>query len=119
MALGWQQLRQASGLAAAHGIGLAREREGAGAGAADLGGGQMQVDDPGHGGGALAALVHPHRPEAEHPCGFGPPLGQLAQVGLGDAAQIAHPLRRPLLPQLLELGEALGVSLDEGAIKGL
>ena len=118
-AIARQQLSQTPGLTAAHRIGLTGEREGAGSGTADLGSGQMQVDDPGHGGRSLAALVHPHRPEAEHPGSLCPPLSQLAQIGFGDATEIAHPLRRPLLPQLLELGKSFGVGLDEGRIDGL
>jgi hypothetical protein len=72
------------------------EGEGAGAGAADLGGHQMEIDQAGHSGRALTALVHPHRPEAEHPGGLRPPTGQLEQVGLGDAAKGTHPFGGPL-----------------------
>ena len=56
----------------------------------------MEIDQAGHSGRALIALVHPHRPEAEHPGGLRPPTGQLEQVGLGDAAKGTHPFGGPL-----------------------
>ena len=108
-AVAGQELGQATHLAATHGIGLAGERKGSGAGAADLAAHQVQVADPGHGGAALAALVHPHRPKAEHRLAGDPPVGQLAQVGLGDAAHRRRPRRLPGPPEGLQLGETLGV----------
>jgi len=35
----------------------------------------MEIDQAGHSGRALIALVHPHRPEAENPGGLRPPTG--------------------------------------------
>ena len=111
-----QQLGQPAHLAATHGVGLAGEREGTGARAADLATHQVQVADPGHGGAALAALVHPHRPKAERPMAGDPPVGQLAQVGFGDAAHRRRPGRLPAPPEGLQLGETLGAGRHEGPI---
>ena len=76
----------------------------------------MQVANPGHGGAALAALIHPHRPKAERRLAGDPPVAQLAQVSLGDAAHRRRPGRLPGPPEGLELGETLGVGGHEGLI---
>ena len=55
-----QQMRQASGLPSAHGIGLAGEGKRARSLLADLAGEQMQVDQPLHHGRSFTALVHAH-----------------------------------------------------------
>ena len=111
-----QQLGQAAHLAAPHGVRLAGKRERSGAGATDLAAHQVQVANPGHGGAALAALVHPHRPKAERTGGLAPPLSQLAQVGLSDAAHRRRPRRLPGPPEGLQLGETLGVGCHAGLI---
>ena len=115
-AVAGQQLGQAAHLAAAHGVGLAGEGEGAGAGAADLAAHQVQVDDAADGGGALPALVDPHRPEAEHRRAGDPPGGELAQGGLLDAAHGAGALRCPGAPEGGELVEALRVGRHKGGV---
>ena len=115
-AIAGQQLGQATGLTPPHGIGLAREREGARPLPPDLTGDQMQIDDPRHGGGALAALVHPHGPETEHSCRSCPPLGQLAQIGFADPTEITHPLRRPGLPERRQFFKALRVGSHEALV---
>ena len=65
VAVGAQQVGEATDLAPAHGVGLAGQAEGAGAGLADLAGGQVQVDQGRVLGGAAAALVQALAVEAE------------------------------------------------------
>ena len=113
-----QQLGQATGLPAPHGIGLTGERKGTGPGAANLGRHQMQVDQAAHRGAALLALVHPHRPEAEHGGTLSPPGRQLTQLVWGNGTHRRHPLRRPGSPQGGQGGEALRGGGNETRVEG-
>src|SRR5690606_3734445 len=60
-----QQVAQAAGFTAAHGVWLTGQGKGAGAWLADLAGGQVQVDQRAVLGTAGAGLVQAHAPKAQ------------------------------------------------------
>ena len=109
-------MRQASGLAAAHGVGLAREREGASSFLANLTGEQVQVDQPLHHGRSFAALVDTHRPEAEHLLAPMEEGGDFPQAFFGDVAKQGHTPWRPAGRHVKKSVVVLGVVVDEGGI---
>ena len=106
-------MRQASGLAAAHGVGLAREREGASPFFPDLAGEQVQVDQALHYGRSFAALVDTHRPEAEHLFAPMEQGGHVPQAFFGDVAKQGHTPWRPAGRHVKKSVVVLGVVVDE------
>ncbi len=108
-----QQVGQAAGLTAAHGVGLTGQREGAGADFADLAGGQVQVDQGVVLGAAGAGLVQPHAPQREKAVGLADQLGCLAQVCLADIAECRDAHWRVVLHECLQCLKAVGMGVDE------
>ena len=126
VAVGRQQIGQPAHLAPAHGIGLARERERPCACAPDLARGQVQADQRGVLGRAVAALVQALAVQAERGATGGAvacipaqrkPLRGLEQIVPGQAAELAHALGRGLPHQGLQVGKAAGVACDVGQVQ--
>ncbi|MNV35246.1 hypothetical protein D3C71_1266870 [compost metagenome] len=112
VAVGAEQIGQATHFAPAHGVGLAGQAERARAGLADLCGGQVQVDERCVLGRAAAALVQALAVQAERGFGLRKPLGGGGQVGHADTAGLRHAFGCVVAHQGLELVKARGVRSD-------
>jgi hypothetical protein len=83
---------------------------------ADLAGEQMQVDQPLHHGRSFTALVHPHRPKAEHLLAPVEQSCHFPQAFFGDVAEQGHPPWGPAGGDVKKGVVILGVVVDEGRI---
>ena len=111
-----QQVGQAPGFAAAHGIGLAGQGEGTCPFFADLAGEQMKIDQALHHGRSFSALVHPHRPQTQHLLAPVKQSRHVPQTFFGDVAEQGHPPGGPAGGHVEERVVVLGVVVDEGRI---
>ena len=116
LAVARQQVAQAAGLAAAHGVGLAGQREGTGAGLADLPGGQVQVDQRAVLRRTGAGLIQPHAPQREEGGRLADQLGAALQAVQADAADVGGGRRAVVAHQLLQRLEAFGMGVDIAAV---
>ncbi len=116
VAMTGQQIGQAAGLTAAHGVRLAGEREGPGAWLANLSGGQVQVDQRTVLGTAGGGLIQAHAPQGEEgwrasnqPCAG-------LQIIDRDAAEVGDHRRGVVAHQAFQRIEAFGMGIDEAAV---
>ena len=111
-----QQIGHSADFTATHRIGLAGQRERAGARFADLGRGQVQVDQRCILGRAAAGLVQALAVQAQRGRRGGEQARRLQQVLLRDPAGLRHALGRAVAHACLERLEAAGVGGDPGGI---
>ena len=110
-----QQVRQATDLAPAHRIGLARQRERRGTGLADLSRGQMQIDQCGVLVDPAARLIQTLAIQRQRRPG-GEPARGLHDVACCHAADRGDLLRRVVAHQIAQRFPAFGVRGDGVAV---
>ena len=118
------QVGHAADFPPAHGIGLTRQRQRSCTRATDLLGGQMQVDQGGIFGRAVARLVQALAIKAEGRAALstallytGKPASCGVKISLEHAANLSHVLRRMVGHQSLQSFKATGVSSNVGGLR--
>ena len=112
-----QQMGQAAGFAATHGVGLAGQGKRSSSGMADLASEQMQVDQAAHNCRALTALVDAHRPQTQNRWLAAPQPRHRPELLFSDAAGLSNAPRCPGLHRLGERCKALGGLINEVGIE--